>query len=211
MENFNGICALVSGGASEIGSEVIRALAERGASVLAVDSTEERIAAAIAGLGLADPDAILTSELDGADLFSWYDLGNLVGSYFHTLHLFVHVAEPSPPESARKLNVDAVRSAQSTSSESFLTAIRMLEKYLIAAAEESGVGACAVAVTQTSPASGDVPNSLTHAMSAALADALTREYSDEAKNIRIHAVRPADGDAARAAAAVIELMDRQRG
>ena len=208
MKNLNGVCALVSGGASAVGSEVIRELVNRGASVLAVDSTEERIEEAIAKLDLENPDEIFTHALEGGDLVSWWDLGNLIAAYFHTLNLFVHVAEPTPSVPARTLGLDALREAEKTSCDSFLTAVARLEKYLVAASEEDEVGANVVAVQ---PSAGDrskdeAPGSVCHAMSLALAEALTREYAEADLNIRVHAVRPHETDASDSAVAIADVV-----
>ena len=178
--------------------------------MLAVDSSEEELDAAIASLDLRKPDEILTSELEAGDLFSWYDLGNLIASYFDTLNVFVHIGESSPGESARTLGVEAVRKAQTTSSDSFLTAIGLLDKYLVTAAEENPEGACAIAVT---PSPGDssgstIPDSLTHAISSALAGELTREYAAAEKNVRVHAFRPSTHDPRAAATALVGLVNK---
>ena len=61
--------------------EVIRELVERGASVLAADSTEERIEEAIGKLELDDPDEIFTHALEGGDVVSWWDLANLIAAH----------------------------------------------------------------------------------------------------------------------------------
>lgn len=208
MENLEGICALVSGGASPVGSEVIRELVWRGAAVLAADSTEERIDEAIAKLGLDDPDEIFTHALEGGDVVSWWDLANLVGSYFHTLHFFVHVAELQPRVPVRALDLEALRKGQAASTESFWTAIARLEKYLIAASEEHRVGACAVAVVPAAgddPA-GDVPGSLCHSSTVELASAMTREYSQAGLNVRVHAIRSHGDDARGAARAIVDQI-----
>ena len=208
MKDLDGVCALVSGGASAVGSEVIRELVHRGASVLAVDSTEERIEEAIAKLGLENPDEIFTHALEGGDLVSWWDLGNLIAAYFHTLNLFVHVAEPTTSVPARTLGLDVLREAEKTSFDSFLTAVARLEKYLVAASEEDEVGANVVAVQ---PSAGDrsndeAPGSVCHAMSLALAEALTREYAEADLNIRVHAVRPHETDASDSAVAIADVV-----
>ena len=208
MKDLDGVCALVSGGASAVGSEVIRELVHRGASVLAVDSTEERIEEAIAKLSLENPDEIFTHALEGGDLVSWWDLGNLIAAYFHTLNLFVHVAEPAPSVPARTLALDVLREAEKTSFDSFLTAVARLEKYLVAASEEDEVGANVVAVQ---PSAGDrsndeAPGSVCHAMSLALAEALTREYAEADLNIRVHAVRPHETDASDSAVAIADVV-----
>jgi nucleoside-diphosphate-sugar epimerase len=208
MKNISGVCALVSGGASAVGSEVIRELVKRGASVLAVDSTEERIEEAIAKLGLENPDEIFTHALEGGDLVSWWDLGNLIAAYFHTLNLFVHVAEPTPSVPARTLGLDALREAEKTSSDSFLTAVARLEKYLVAASEEDEVGANVVAVQLFAgdDAEDEAPGSLCHAKSLTLADALTREYAEADLNIRVHAVRAHETDASDSALAIADVV-----
>ena len=208
MKDLSGVCALVSGGASAVGSEVIRELVSRGASVLAVDSTDERIEEAIAKLDLENSDEIFTHALEGGDLVSWWDLGNLIAAYFHTLNLFVHVAEPTPSVPARTLGLDVLREAEKTSFDSFLTAVARLEKYLVAASEEDEVGANVVAVQ---PSVGDrskdeAPGSLCHAMSLALAEALTREYAEADLNIRVHAVRPSETDASDSAVAIADVV-----
>lgn len=212
MQNLDGVCALVSGSASEIGSEVIRELANRGASVLAADSTEERVQEALAALGLADADEIFAHALEGGDVVSWWDLANLIGSYFHTLHLFVHVADRVPGAAVRGLGVDALREAQ-TSTESFLTAMSRLEKYLIAATEESDLGACVVAVG-SGPNHGledGILGSLGHASNVVLAEAMSRAYERDGSKIRVHAVRPQGDDVRGAAMAIVDLACGQLG
>ena len=205
--NDLGICALVSGAASEIGMETVRILAGQGASVLAVDSNEEKVQAAIESLDLQKPEDVLVSELEGGDFFSWYDLGNLIGAYFNTLNVFVHIGASSLGESARTLNVEALRQAEAASSDSFITAVGFLDKFFVAAAEENPEGACVIAVTPspTDGAGSSVSDSLTHAMSSALAEELTREYSTAEKNVRVRAFRPSNHDARAAAAAVVGL------
>jgi NAD(P)-dependent dehydrogenase (short-subunit alcohol dehydrogenase family) len=206
------MCALVSGGASEIGSEILRSLVEQGASVVAVDSTEERIDEAVASLGLDDPDEVFTSALDTTDLVSWWDLANLIASYFHTLDLFVHVAEPAPAKPARELSVDEFRQAQATSAESFLMAMARLQKSLVEAGRESADGACVIAISPASAngSAPELPNAATRASVVAIVETMAREFSDESLNIRVNAIQPGRGesrDVARAvASAVIDLV-----
>jgi len=209
MENLSGICALVSGGASEVGSQLIRELAHRGASVLAADSDEEQLEKTIAGLGLDNPDEIFTHVLEGGDLVSWWDLGNLVAAYFHTLHLFIHIAEEKPAVPVRTLGQEALREAQAVSTDSLLTAVARLEKYLIAASEEDEVGACVIAITPNSEggADFDVPGAACHAATSALADAMTRAYAEGGLNVRVHAIRTSGVGSQGAAAAAIALLD----
>jgi NAD(P)-dependent dehydrogenase (short-subunit alcohol dehydrogenase family) len=207
MQDLEGVCALVTGGASEVGAEVIRELVERGASVLAADSTEERIDEAIARLGLDDPDEIFTHALEGADVVSWWDLANLIGSYFNTLNLFVHIAEPSGSVPVRTLGLDALREAQAASTDSFLTAMARLEKYLIEASAEDRVGACVVAVVPSADGDvGSVPGSMCHASTLELTNEMTRAYAEADLNIRVHAVRAGSADAKGAAKAIVDLV-----
>ena len=210
MKNLEGVCALVSGGASAVGSEVIRELVNRGASVLAVDSAEERIDEAIAKLGLENPDEIFTHALEGGDLVSWWDLGNLIAAYFHTLNLFVHVAEPTPSAPARTLGLDVLREAEKTSFDSFLTAVARLEKYLVAASEEDEVGANVVAVQSYGGdrAKDETPGFVCHGMSLALAEALTKEYAEADLNIRVQAIRPREADALETAVTIADVVGR---
>ena len=207
MENLEGVCALVTGGAGEVGSEVIRELVKRGASVLAADSTEERIDEAIARLGLDDPEEIFTHALEGGDVVSWWDLANLIGAYFNTLNFFVHIAEPSRSVPVRTLALDALREAQAVSTDSFLTAMARLEKYLIEASAEDRVGACVVAVVHSADGdAGDVPGSMCHASTLELANEMTRAYSEAGLNIRVHAVRASSAEAKGAAKAIVDLI-----
>ena len=212
MQRLDGLRVLVSGGASEIGSQVVRSLVEQGASVVAVDSTAERIDGAIASLGLDDPDEIFTQALDATDLASWWDLANLVTSYHHSLDLFVHVAEPRPGKPALELGIDEFRQAQATSLESFLMAVARLQRPLIEAGKESAEGACVIAISPPSangPTPG-LPNVAMRASVVAMVETMAHEFSDEGLNIRVNAIQPGRGDAgeaARAAAsAVIDLV-----
>ena len=206
MQNLEGVCAVVSGAAGEVGSQVIRGLAERGASILAVDASEEMVEEAIAKLGLDSPDEIFVSALEGRDVVSWWDLANLVGSYFKTLNLFVHIAEPCPAESARTLSVESLRQAQTNSTESFLHAMARFEKMLVTASQEDEIGACVVAVpTLCASSSGmNAPDAISYAGTVALADAMAQEYSESGLNIRVKAL-PTFGDNARVTAK--EILD----
>lgn len=207
MQSLEGVHALVSGAASELGSQVVRALAERGAAILAADAGEERVEAAIAELGLEDPDAIFVHDLEGNDVVAWWDLANLVGSYFHTLHVFVHVCPPIPPVPVRAIGAEPLRAAQAASTDSLVNAMARLEKYLLAAAEEDARGARVVAVVPGAigEADADAPGAACHAATLALADALTLAFSESESNVRVHAVRTAGGDPRSAA---VEILGR---
>ena len=203
MENLEGVCVLVSGAASPVGSALLREFAQAGASLLAADSGEEELERAIEKLD--EPDEVFSHVLEGGDVVSWWDLANLVGSYFNTLNVFVHVAAPAAPVPVRTLNVDAVRAAQSGSTDSFMTAIVRLEKYFIEASREHEIGARVVAVVPCEEA-GAVPSSLCLAAAAKYADLLTQAYREAGLNVRVHAI-PANGsDPSEAIAALSQLL-----
>jgi len=203
VKKLEGVCALVSGAASPIGSALMRELTRVGASVLAADSSEEALERAT--LQLDEPDEVFSHVLEDGDVVSWWDLANLVGSYFNTLNLFVHIAEPIAPVPVRTLGVDALRAAQSASTDSFVTAIARLEKYLVEASREDEIGACVVAVVPSSEEEG-VPSSLCHAATAELARALTDAYREAGLNIRVHATHASSTDPSGAVSAVAELI-----
>jgi len=211
MKRLDGMRALVSGGACEVGGEVVRALVENGASVVAVDSTDELIEAAIASLGLDDPEDVFTRGLDATDLGSWWDLSNLIGAYFHALDVFVHVAEPRATKRARELSIDELRNAQASSAESFLMAIGRLQQSLIEAGKESASGASVIAISSPGAdgSAPGLPGSAMRASVVAMVEAMAREFSDESLNIRVNAIQPGAGrpsDVARAVgSAVVEL------
>ena len=166
MKKLESVCALVSGAASPIGSALMRELTRGGASVLAADSSEEVLESAVEQLD--EPDEVFSHVLEGGDVVSWWDLANLVGAYFNTLNVFVHIAEPIAPVPVRTLGVDALRAAQSASTDSFVTAIARLEKYLVEASREDEIGARVVAVVPSSEGE-TIPSSLCHAAVIAVA------------------------------------------
>jgi NAD(P)-dependent dehydrogenase (short-subunit alcohol dehydrogenase family) len=210
MQDLEEVSALVSGAASAVGSEIVRELVSRGAKVLAADSSEELVDEAIARLGLDNADEIFTHALEGCDLVSWWDLANLIAAYLPSLNLFVHVAEEKPPVPVRTLNESALSDAQAVSTASLLTAVARLEKYLIVASEEDAIGACVVAVLPAADddAIGAVPGAVCHASTQQLTSALSTEYSETGRNIRVHAIRPSASDARGAATEVVELLGR---
>jgi len=211
MQRLDGMRALVSGGASEIGSQIVRGLLEHGASLVAVDSTDQRIEEAIAALGLDDPDEVVTRGLDATDLGSWWDLANLIDAYFHALDLFVHVTEPRAAKPARELGIDEWRLAQAASGESFLMAIGRLQRCLIEAGKESAAGACVIAIAPPLPDGKPpgLPGSAMRASLVAMVEAMASEFSEEGLDVRVNAIAPGAGgsrEVARAvASAVVDL------
>lgn len=210
MQDLKGVSALVSGAASTVGAEVVRELVSRGASVLAADSSEELVDEAIAELGLDNADEVFTHALEGSDVVSWWDLANLVGAYLPALNLFVHVGEEKPAVPVRTLNESALSEAQAVSTNSLLTAVARLEKYLITAAEEDSIGARVVAVLPSAGHDGtrDVPGAVCHASSQKLANSLTSQYSSTGLNVRVHAIRPSASDSRGAATEIIKFLER---
>lgn len=99
MQGLNGRQTLVTGAASPIGRAIVREFVEKGAMVVAVDATDDEVEKAIDDLGLSDADEVITRGLDDSDLGSWWDLANLIGAFYHELHVFVHIPQKQASES----------------------------------------------------------------------------------------------------------------
>ena len=99
MERLQGKRTLVTGAASELGSEIVRSFVESGAMVVATDATDEQIETAIEALGLADSDDVITRALDESSLGSWWDLANLIAAFYDELDVFVHIPEVESTDS----------------------------------------------------------------------------------------------------------------
>jgi hypothetical protein len=82
---------VVTGAASPAGRAIVAALAREGAMVIATDVTDGRVEQAMAAIGLAEADEVITRRLEETRLGSWWDLANLVDAYYHALDLLVHV------------------------------------------------------------------------------------------------------------------------
>jgi NAD(P)-dependent dehydrogenase (short-subunit alcohol dehydrogenase family) len=118
MEGLEGKRTLVTAAASAVGSAVVRALVDAGAMVVAVDTTDERVEKAVAALGLADSDDVITRGLDASNLGSWWDLANLIAAFYDELDVFVYIPQNGSTDSLPMaigrlkpylLNADAAR------------------------------------------------------------------------------------------------------
>ena len=120
MHAMNGQRSLITGAASPIGLELVRAFVDRGATVIAVDSDEEKLEVAVAALGLADSEDVITRGLDASGLGSWWDLANLVTAFYYELDVFIHVSQ-GPAQDSLALAIDrlgqSLRNAEATNPE----------------------------------------------------------------------------------------------
>jgi NAD(P)-dependent dehydrogenase (short-subunit alcohol dehydrogenase family) len=212
MNRLEGKRALVTGGASEVGAAVVRALVEQGAMVVAVDTTDERIEQAVESLGIEDSEAVVTRGLDATDLVSWWDLANFVIAYYQELDVFVHIAECKCAKPALGLGIHELREAQATSAESFLMAITRLEEGLIESGKETEDGAVVIAISLP-PEDEDsraLPFAATRASVVEMVKVMAREFESQGLNIRVSAIHPGDLAAAErarcVAASVLDLI-----
>lgn len=91
MKRMDGKRTLVTGAAGPMGRGLVQSFLENGATVMAVDETDEEIEASIEALGLAESDDVMTRGLDEAELGSWWDLANLIAAFYDELDVFVHI------------------------------------------------------------------------------------------------------------------------
>ena len=210
MNRLEGKRALVTGGASAVGSAVVRALVDQGAMVVAVDTTDERIEQAVESLGLEDSDAVVTRGLDAPDFLSWWDLANFVISYYQELDVFVHITECKCAKPALGLGIQELREAQATSTESFLLAINRLEKGLIESGKETEEGAVVIAISL--PPEGEdtwaLPFAATRASVVEMVKVMAREFESQGRNIRVSAIHPGDlAEPERASCVAASVLD----
>ncbi len=99
MKELDGKQTLVTGAATETGRAIVQSFTEKGARVIAVDTTDDAVEQAIEELGLAEADEVITRGLDDSDLGSWWDLSNLIAAFYHNLDVFVHIPQGQPSES----------------------------------------------------------------------------------------------------------------
>jgi NAD(P)-dependent dehydrogenase (short-subunit alcohol dehydrogenase family) len=193
VKHLEGKTALVTHAAGEIGSAIVREFVAQGATVIATDSTDERVEDAVASLGLQDSIDVVTRSLDVGQLAAWWDLANFVVGFVDELDVLVHC--PGSEEQAPRARVESLRMA-----------VERLQQPLVDAANDREAGSSIIVI---SPPSSDAPGSDVAAHDAAtaaiseLAKSMAQEFSDAGLNIRVNSIRP--GSPRDAAMAAVDL------
>jgi NAD(P)-dependent dehydrogenase (short-subunit alcohol dehydrogenase family) len=180
VKRLDGRTALVTHAAGDIGSAIVAAFAEHGATVIATDSTDERVERAVESLGLQDSIDVVTRSLDVSQLAAWWDLANFVVGFVDELDVLVH--SPGVEEKA-----------QAASAESLRMAVDRLHKPLVDAANARDAGSSVIVI---SPPSAD-------AAVSELAKSMAQEFADAGLNIRVNAIHP--GSPREVARAAVQL------
>lgn len=96
MQNLPGKVAFITGGGSEAGISIARALGKAGAKIALADSVDERLAAACSLLAAEDVDA-MTMRADVANQEDMHRAAEAVVARFGKVHILVGCAERGSP------------------------------------------------------------------------------------------------------------------
>jgi len=183
----------VTHAASGIGSALVGAFVANGATVVATDSTDERVESAVESLGLQDSMDVVTRPLDVGQMASWWDLANFVIGVVDKLDILAHTLQIEAHRPARGLGIEAFRKAQAANADSALIGVNRMLAPLTDAAEECAAGASVIFITppvvnQRSP--GLFAYNAMKAAVSGVTRSMALEFAADGSNIRVNAIHP---------------------